>query len=65
MYYSLSLPVTLVTVGMPKPEFIDKNVALAKAYKPMPKSEMHELSMRLSDKKKTALDRFFSHHIDA
>ena len=27
MYYSLSLPVTLVTVGMPKPEFIDQNVA--------------------------------------
>src|SRR5437763_8289272 len=65
MYYSLSLPVTLVTVGMPKPEFIDHNVAMAKAYKPMPKSEMHELSKRLSDKKKNALDRFFSNHIDA
>jgi len=65
MYYSLSLPVTLVTVGMPKPEFIDQNVALAKAFKPMPKSEMQALSKRLSDKKKTALDRFFSHHIDA
>jgi hypothetical protein len=65
MYYALSLPVTLVTVGMPKPEFIDQNVALAKAFKPMPKSEMQELSMRLSEKKKNALDQFFSHHIDA
>jgi predicted aldo/keto reductase-like oxidoreductase len=65
MYYSLSLPVTLVTVGMPKPEFIDQNVALAKAFKPMPKSEMQEMSKRISDKKKAALDRFFRHHVDA
>src|SRR5262245_35611959 len=53
MYYSLSLPVTLVTVGMPKPEHIDHNVALAKAYKPMPKTEMQELSQRLSDKNRS------------
>ena len=65
MYYSLSLPVTLVTVGMPKPEFIDQNVALAKAFKPMPKAEMQELSQRLSEKNKEALDRFFSDHVDA
>jgi len=65
MYYSLSLPVTLVTVGMPKPEYIDHNVALAKAYKPMPKPEMQELSQRLSDKNKAAFDRFLSTHIDA
>jgi predicted aldo/keto reductase-like oxidoreductase len=65
MYYSLSLPVTLVTVGMPKPEFIDQNVALAKAFKPMHKSEMAEMSNRISAKKKASLDRFFSNHIDA
>ena len=65
MYYSLSLPVTLVTVGMPKPEHIDHNVALAKAYKPMPKPEMQELSQRLSEKNKAAFDRFLSTHIDA
>ena len=65
MYYSLSLPVSLVTVGMPKPEFIDQNVALAKAFKRMPKAEMQELSQRLSEKNKVALDRFFSDHVDA
>src|SRR6266516_1968723 len=65
MYYSLSLPVSLVTVGMPKPEYIDHNVALAKAYKPMPKPEMQELSQKLSEKNKAAFDRFLSHHIDA
>src|SRR5229473_2678965 len=65
MYYSLSLPVTLVTVGMPKLEYIEHNVALAKAYKPMPKPEMQELSQRLSEKNKAAFDRFLSTHIDA
>src|SRR5712671_3069960 len=54
MYYSLSLPVTLVTVGMPKPEYIDDIVGLAKAFKPMPKAEMAELSERLSAKNKAA-----------
>src|SRR6266853_3861866 len=65
MYYSLSLPVTLVTVGMPKLEYIESNVAMAKAYKPMPKPEMQELSQRLSEKNKAAFDRFLSTHIDA
>jgi uncharacterized protein len=65
MYYSLSLPVTLVTVGMPKMEFIDKNVAMAKAFKPLAKAEMLEMSQRLSDKNKAALDRFFANHVDA
>ncbi len=65
MYYSLSLPVTLVTVGMPKLEYIESNVTMAKAYKPMPKAEMQELSTRLSSKNKAAFDRFLSNHIDA
>jgi uncharacterized protein len=65
MYYSLSLPVTLITVGMPKPEYIDRNVAMVKAYKPMPKAEMAELSQRLSEKNKAAFDRFLSTHVDA
>jgi len=65
MYYSLSLPVSLCVIGMPKLEHIESNVAMAKAFKPLSKAEMHELSQRLSDKNKAALDRFFSNHIDA
>jgi predicted aldo/keto reductase-like oxidoreductase len=65
MYYSLSLPVTLVTLGMPKPEYIDHNVELAKAFKPLSKGEMQDLSTRLSDKNKAAFDRFLSTHVDA
>jgi uncharacterized protein len=65
LYYSLSLPVSLAVVGMPKFEHIDANVAMAKAFKPLPKKEMQELSAALSAKKKMALDHFFSRHIDA
>jgi len=66
LYYSLSLPgVTLAVAGMPKFEFIDQNVALAKAFKPLPPDEMKQLSADLSARNKVALDRFFSSHIDA
>lgn len=65
LYYTWSLPVTAAVVGMPKIEQIERNVQLAKAFKPLPKSEMRELSQRLSEKKKAALDQFFSNHVDA
>jgi uncharacterized protein len=63
--YSLSLPVSLAVVGMPSLDFIEKNVAMARSFKPMPKSEMQELSGRLAPKHKMALDRRFAHHVDA
>jgi predicted aldo/keto reductase-like oxidoreductase len=65
LYYSMSLPVTLCTVGMPKPEYIDRNVEMAKAFKPLSKIEMMDLSKRLSDKNKAAFDLFLSNHVDA
>ena len=63
--YSLSLPVTACVVGMPKLDHIDENVKLAKAFKPMTQSQMHELAAPLSDRNKQALDRFFANHVDA
>jgi uncharacterized protein len=66
LYYPLSLRgVTLAVAGMPKFEFIDQNVALAKAFKPLPAAEMRRLSDELSGRNKEALDRFFSNHVDA
>lgn len=65
LYYTLSLPVAAAVVGMPKPEQVDDNVRLAKAFKPLPKSEMKLLSAKLSEKNKQALDLFFRHHLDA
>jgi predicted aldo/keto reductase-like oxidoreductase len=64
LYYSLSLPVALAVVGMPKLELIDENVRMVKAFKPLDKSEMHELSNALSDKNKTALDLYLQNHSD-
>jgi predicted aldo/keto reductase-like oxidoreductase len=65
MYYSLSLPVTAVVIGMPKFEHVEENCQLAKAFKPLAKSEMKELSGELSKKYKAQLDQFFSNHVDA
>src|SRR5450755_4223923 len=63
IYYSLSLPgVTIAVAGMPKFEFIDQNIALAKAFKPLPAAEMKQISTELSARNKMALDRFFSSH---
>ena len=62
--YSLSLPVSLCVVGMPKMEMIDENVRLAKEFRPLAKSEMESLSNALSTKNKAALDRYFANHVD-
>jgi hypothetical protein len=65
LYYSLSLPVSLAVAGMPTLDFIEQNVALARAFKPLAKSEMREMSGRLAAKNKMALDLRFSQHVDA
>jgi len=50
---------------MPTLEMLEQNVAMAKAFKPMPRPEMKELAQVLSSRNKIALDRYFSNHIDA
>ena len=65
MYYSLSLPITAVVIGMPKFDHIEENCRLAKAFKPLPASERKQMSDELSKKYKAQLDHFFSNHIDA
>jgi uncharacterized protein len=64
LYYTLSLPVTAAVVGMPKLEHIVANAGLAKAFKPLPASEMKQMSNRLSEKNKLALDNYFRGHVD-
>jgi len=63
--YSMSLPVAATVIGMPKPEYLERNVEVAKNFKPMPQEEMKRLSTELSAKNKVALERFFRHHVDA
>ena len=64
--YAMSLPVSVVTVGMPRLELIRENTQLTRTFKPMSKSERLSLSRRLSEANKVALDRHFNHeHADA
>lgn len=62
--YSLTLPVAAAVLGMPKLEFLDENIRIAKAFKPLSKSEMHSLNgdLKLA---KMELDQFFANHVDA
>ncbi len=62
--YSMSLPVTAVVIGMPKPEHLEQNVEIARGFQPMPAEEMRRFSDTLSAAHKVALDRFFAHHVD-
>ncbi len=61
--YSLSLPVTACVVGMPKPDYIEENIRIAKAFQPLPKGEMDALSKRLAVHR-AGIERFFAHHVD-
>lgn len=64
IHYSLSLEgVTTAVAGMPKFEFIDANVAAVRDFKQLPKSEMKQLAMSMSEAK-LAMDHFFSDHVD-
>ena len=62
--YSMSLPVSAVVVGMPKVEYIEQNVQIAKNFQPMPPDEMKQLSNQLADAYKVAIDTHFAHHTD-
>ena len=63
--YSLSLPVTACVVGMPKLEFVEENISLAKAFKPLGHEEMRRISGELVPTHKAKIDAFFADHIDA
>jgi predicted aldo/keto reductase-like oxidoreductase len=65
IHYSMSLPVAATVIGMPKVEHIERNVAAAKAFHPLPADEMKRMSTELSAKNKLALDTHFRHHLDA
>jgi uncharacterized protein len=65
IHYSMSLPVAATVIGMPKIEHIEQNIAVAKAFKPLPADEMKRMSGDLSAKNKLALDHYFRNHVDA
>lgn len=63
--YVWSLPIAAAMAGMPKLEYLEENIRLAKAFQPMKPAEMRFLSENLSERYKWAIDRHFRDHVDA
>ena len=62
--YSLSLPVSLASLGMPKPEFIERNIELARAFTPMSGAERRRLTDSIAAERKVSLAKYFRDHQD-
>jgi uncharacterized protein len=65
LYYSLSLPVSLASLGMPKPEMLEENAALARRFAPLSEPEMRSLRATIGEPQREAMARFLRDHQDA
>jgi uncharacterized protein len=63
--YSLSLPVSLASLGIPKPEFIERNIALARSFTAMSSGERRALTDSIAAEDRVSLAKFFHDHRDA
>ncbi|GAC1448078.1 MAG: aldo/keto reductase [Isosphaeraceae bacterium] len=63
--YALSLPVSLTSLGMPRLEYLERNVELARVFKPMSDAERRRLSDAIAAERKVAMRQFFQNHQDA
>ena len=63
--YALSLPVSLASVGMPKPELIETNAALARKFSPLSRREQDKLRQSIEAGRKHAMHEFLRDHEDA
>jgi uncharacterized protein len=61
--YALSLPVSTAVIGMPRLEFVDQNIAVAKSFKPMNSGEMDQLRSQAASQR-VSLENFFMRHRD-
>jgi aryl-alcohol dehydrogenase-like predicted oxidoreductase len=62
--YALSLPVSTAVVGMPKPEFVEQNIALARAFAPLSPAEMDKVRQQVAPAQ-AAVTAYFANHADA
>jgi aryl-alcohol dehydrogenase-like predicted oxidoreductase len=62
--YALSLPVSAAVIGMPKPEFIEQNIALARAFSPLSPTEMDKVRQQVAPAQ-AAISTYFANHADA
>jgi aryl-alcohol dehydrogenase-like predicted oxidoreductase len=65
LYYSLSLPVSLATIGMPRPELLERNIALGRSFAPLGPAEMQSLRASIDESRREKLAQFFAQHRDA
>ncbi len=61
--YALSLPISMAVIGMPKPEFITQNAALARAFTPLSPAEMDEVRRAVAPQS-ASVAAFFADHAD-
>jgi predicted aldo/keto reductase-like oxidoreductase len=62
--YALSLPISLASLGMPRLEHIESNVAVARAFRPMSTRQRQQLEESIESGRKLALHQFFAAHQD-
>jgi uncharacterized protein len=62
--YALSLPVSAAVIGMPKPQFIEQNLAIVRDFQPLKPAEMDALRAQAAPRR-AGLEHWFSHHRDA
>ena len=62
--YSLSLPVSLASVGMPRVEHIEHNADLARNFTPLSTRQRRRLEESIETSRKLAMARFFQAHQD-
>jgi len=63
--YALSLPVSLASCGMPRLEYIERNIELARNFTPMTEAQRRRLSDSIAAQRKVSLRSFLRHHVDA
>jgi aryl-alcohol dehydrogenase-like predicted oxidoreductase len=61
--YAMSLPVTAAVAGMPRVEFIEHNIELARNFSPLPEAEMNQLRREL-EVSREPLEKKLIAHVD-
>jgi aryl-alcohol dehydrogenase-like predicted oxidoreductase len=64
MRYALSLPISMAVIGMPKPEHIAENAALARAFAPLSPAEMEKVRRTVAPQQ-ASVAAYFADHGDA
>jgi hypothetical protein len=59
--YAMSLPVTAAVAGMPRLEFLEQNIELARNFSPMPEAEMNQLRRELAVSREPLEKKLIAH----